>query len=107
MKNLMFYLNNAQDFLEGTNGAARVIEYYMKNAEHAENLWTQLLRDGKTSPEYNDFVSLLGTYGLYIQNETRVDPRDRDKFHPVEFSMRVYPFGDHKVAVLKTEHLPS
>ncbi len=108
MNDLSFYLRSAHDFVEGSQSVERLTAYYDAHKDQAESLWKGLFEAADKPHEFDEFCSLIVTYGLYLQNETpRVDPLERGKFHPVQFSMRVYPYGNHRVAVLKSEYLPS
>lgn len=108
MKCLIFFLRNAHDFMEGSRSVESLRAYYHSQTVEAEKLWEGLFTAEKKPHEFDEFCRLLSEgMPLYIQNETRKkDPFDCGKNDPVKFSIRVYPYANTRVPVLRTDNLP-
>lgn len=108
MRELKFYLSEAQDFIGGHQATERLIALYTQNPAKAEQMWKDALNAYKKECDLEEFEKLLETNGLYVQYDLnrRVLNYSTVFEAPVGepyFSLRVYPalvpLG--KLAVLK------
>lgn len=104
MKNLWFYLNDAQDYEPGTMATKQLMEFYKNYSNRAEQLWEMVTSDPDSSVDITEFNKLAELYGLYVQvaDSHSNDPED----HVLCFKLRIYTDFCNQVACLKCINLP-